>query len=372
MGSLSFKDAAERVLREEAGPLTAREIADLALSKGYIETSGATPDATIAAQIYVDIKKNTNTRFEKVSPGVFSLRKAVSGPSTEHLTFKTAALKILKEAGVALSATEIIEIALSRGYVKSVGKTPAATLASRLYTDIRDNEKSPFVKTKPGVFAVKRTADNPQSPALPKSSTKVKTSFPKTAVAKGPIPVEAKAPVAPKVPIKVERPIQRIISDYNRQFRHALLERIRKMDPFEFEHVVAHLLTKMGYENVKTTPSRGDKGIDIFADIVVGLSKVRTAIQVKRYAEGNNIQPASIRELRGSAEVDQRGLFITTSKFTKKAIEEASANNKVRIELVNGDELIALFSKHGVGVKVERVNVYNLDDSYFKSFEKGK
>ena len=52
---------------------------------------------------------------------------------------------------------------------------------------------------------------------------------------------------------------------------------------------------------------------------VGGLTNVKTVIQVKRYKKGNNISGKYITQLRGSAEVDQRGLIITTSDFTKDA-----------------------------------------------------
>jgi len=48
-GRLSFLDAAERVLREAAGPLHANEICDRALRQGLIETSGRPPHDSMAA-----------------------------------------------------------------------------------------------------------------------------------------------------------------------------------------------------------------------------------------------------------------------------------------------------------------------------------
>ena len=41
----------------------------------------------------------------------------------------------------------------------------------------------------------------------------------------------------------------------------------------------------MGYENVYVTAPSNDKGVDVVADIELGISKVREVIQVKRQTE---------------------------------------------------------------------------------------
>ena len=63
MKKLSFKEAAIKILNEADEPLSAKEITLIALEKGLIETSGATPEATMAAQLYTDIKKSNSTEF---------------------------------------------------------------------------------------------------------------------------------------------------------------------------------------------------------------------------------------------------------------------------------------------------------------------
>ena len=140
------------------------------------------------------------------------------------------------------------------------------------------------------------------------------------------------------------------------------------MDPFQFEHLVAELLRKIGYENVEVTKRSGDKGIDVKGNLTVGgLTNVKTVIQVKRYKKGNNISGKYITQLRGSAEVDQRGLIITTSEFTKDAINESKAINKMPVALVNGSKLIELLYKYKVGVKEEVVSVYSIDSELFEN-----
>jgi hypothetical protein len=74
---MDFKEAAVKILKRSGKPLSAKEITYYALQDGILETSGKTPEATMAARIYTDINKNGNqSRFVKVKRGVFSLRES--------------------------------------------------------------------------------------------------------------------------------------------------------------------------------------------------------------------------------------------------------------------------------------------------------
>ena len=72
---VSFKEAARIVLKSAEDPKTAKEITTIALEQGLIETDGRTPEATMAAQLYVDIKRNPQSIFQKVGKGLFLLKK---------------------------------------------------------------------------------------------------------------------------------------------------------------------------------------------------------------------------------------------------------------------------------------------------------
>lgn len=243
----------------------------------------------------------------------------------KKLSFKEAAIKILKDADEPLSAKEITEIALENELIDTSGITPDATMAAQLYTDINKNASSQFKKVGRGKFALKRQTESAKSPLL-------------------------------------------AIQNQNELVKQKLIEKIYEMDPFQFEYLIAELLRKIGYENVEVTKRSGDKGIDVTANLTVGgLTNVKTVIQAKRYKKGNNISGKHITQLRGSAEVDQRGLIITTSEFTKDAIDESKAKNKMPVALVNGEKLINLLFNYKVGVKEEIVPVYSIDSELFEN-----
>ncbi len=71
----SWKDAIRKVLSESERPLHYTEIAEKILSNGYYETDGATPAATVNAQLAVSIKHNSSkSPFIRVGKGIFTLK----------------------------------------------------------------------------------------------------------------------------------------------------------------------------------------------------------------------------------------------------------------------------------------------------------
>ncbi len=70
--------------------------------------------------------------------------------------FKSAAIKVLKEAGTPLHTKEITRIALEKGYLVTDGKTPEASMSAQLVTEVNAlGEGATFIKTAPATFALK-------------------------------------------------------------------------------------------------------------------------------------------------------------------------------------------------------------------------
>lgn len=78
----TFKEVAHQVLKTRNEPLTAKEIVDIALQEGILSTEGKTPDASMSAQLYVDINNNKKTKFKKVGKGLFTLKVQTDSPTT--------------------------------------------------------------------------------------------------------------------------------------------------------------------------------------------------------------------------------------------------------------------------------------------------
>lgn len=79
-------------------------------------------------------------------------------------TFKEIAYQILRECGKPLHSKEITKIALERGWLKTAGRTPEATMNAQLIVDINAKKgKSLFIKAGPSIFAI-----NPNTPVITK------------------------------------------------------------------------------------------------------------------------------------------------------------------------------------------------------------
>ena len=83
----SWKEAIKRILKESGSPLHYTEISEQILSRGYYETDGATPAATVNAQIASSIKHDGNkSPFMRVAKGIFTLKDSLSIPPTSTPT----------------------------------------------------------------------------------------------------------------------------------------------------------------------------------------------------------------------------------------------------------------------------------------------
>lgn len=86
---MSWREAIQKVLAEADGPLHYAEISEQILSRGYYKTDGATPSATVNAQISSSIKHDgEKSPFVRVGKGTFSLRARSAPPAPAKVPTK--------------------------------------------------------------------------------------------------------------------------------------------------------------------------------------------------------------------------------------------------------------------------------------------
>jgi len=146
-----------------------------------------------------------------------------------------------------------------------------------------------------------------------------------------------------------------------------LLEILINMNPFSFERLTQHLLREIGFSEVKVTKKSGDGGIDGFGRFKInGIVSFKVAFQCKRYK--GVVPTGDIRDFRGSLTTDvEKAIFITTGAFSTPAKEEAFAQGKVQIDLIDGEEFVNKLAEFGVGVK--EVKNYAIDEAYFSQID---
>lgn len=127
----------------------------------------------------------------------------------------------------------------------------------------------------------------------------------------------------------------------------SILARVLELDDKEFEILVGHLLTALGFEGSEVTGKTGDGGVDATGELNVdNLAKIKVFVQAKRYKRGARISANVVKALRSSIPSNGQGAFITTADFQRKAYNVALEANFPRIGLVNGRQLVDLLIEH--------------------------
>lgn len=335
-------DAAYLVLKDCGSPLHYREITQLILKTGEWPSSGKTPEATVSANLAMDIiEKGPASRFQRTGKGTFALRewglpeflvqskspkppvKEISldpppiappdppVPLAEPLySFTDAAELVLEKYSNKnpMHYREITDKIIALSLVKTEGKTPEATLFAMILTEINRHQKrgqSPrFIKYGKGFVGLRKW---------------------------------------------LGEGLAFQIQSHNTDVSRRLHARLYSMDPAEFEALIAQLLVALGFEDVILTTYSNDGGIDVRAVLVVGdVIRTRMAIQVKRWKR--NVQAPVVQQVRGSLGTHEQGLIITTSDFSSGAREEAERPNATPVALMNGKQLTSLLIENDIGV----------------------
>ncbi len=236
------------------------------------------------------------------------------------MTFLEAARIVLADAGAPLHFEEIAKRALEQGFIATTGATPEVTMGSRLYT-VTKQEGSDFERVGKGVFGL-----------------------------------------ASKKPGGIES----LVDEVNGQTRAQLHRLLAQVPPKRFEALIMDLLLEMGFDEktLAVTQYAKDGGIDVVGTYsAAGLAPVNAAVQVKRWKA--NVQSQVVTQLRGSLQVNQYGIVITTSDFTKSARLEAEASGKARVSLIDGGTLVELLIRYHVGVVEKPLVVTQLDEEWW-------
>lgn len=339
---MDVKTAAIQVLQQARTALHAKDIAEQIMAAGLWQSEGKTPDATVGARLYSDIKSNgEKSPFVKVGPQTFALRDSVEIPSGAEPvpafaedapkppsvnSFTDCAQKVLEEFGgkKPMHYKEITEKALQKGWLVTNGKTPEATMYAQVITEIKRQQKRGerprFVQHGRGYVGLSQW---------------------------------------------MGRGLAFQIEQHNHQVRKVLRERLLAMKPGEFEELISQLLAEMGFEMVEVTKLSGDGGIDVRGTLVVGdVVRIKMAVQVKKWKLKNNIQAPVVQQVRGSLGAHEQGLIITTSDFSPGAVKEAAQADKTPIALMNGEQLVMLLMEHGIGVHRSTSDLFEIDEEF--------
>ena len=148
-----------------------------------------------------------------------------------------------------------------------------------------------------------------------------------------------------------------------------IIDHLQKVDPSLFEKIVIEVLVKMGYggslrDAGKAIARSGDEGIDgIIKEDRLGLDIIY--VQAKRWT--TTVGRPEIQKFAGALQGQRarKGIFITTSNFSKDAINFTS-NIESKIILIDGDQLSDYMIDFNVGVTTtSKYELKKVDSDYF-------
>jgi restriction system protein len=161
------------------------------------------------------------------------------------------------------------------------------------------------------------------------------------------------------------------VEEANTAVAAEVLDRVRERGAAFLEHLVLDVLTAMGYGGARGsaehTGRSGDKGLDgVIRQDPLGLDRIY--VQAKCYAADRSVGRPEIQEFVGAlhgAQAD-RGVFITTSRFTPDASDYAE-RVAARLVLIDGHMLAELMVRLNIGVQDRETYVIKrIDEDFFE------
>lgn len=117
---------------------------------------------------------------------------------------------------------------------------------------------------------------------------------------------------------------------------------LQQMDPYDFEHFIADLWTRMGWET-EVSSAAMDEGVDVVARKTSPYDQT-TLIQAKRYGPNSTVGSPDIQQYASlSHQYDgvDKVVIVTTNQFTSQARDLA---DRLNVKLINGDDLTQLIA----------------------------
>ncbi len=161
------------------------------------------------------------------------------------------------------------------------------------------------------------------------------------------------------------------VDEANAAVAAEVLDRVRQREPAFLERLVLSVLTAMGYGGAAGAAEHlgraGDEGLDgVIRQDPLGLDRIY--VQAKRYGTDKAVGRPEIQEFVGALQGAQadRGIFITTSRFTPEAITYAD-RVAARVVLIDGLALSGLMVRHNIGVQDQQTYVIKrVDEDFFE------
>lgn len=147
-------------------------------------------------------------------------------------------------------------------------------------------------------------------------------------------------------------------------WKTSLLAVVGAMKPDAFERLSQRVLREAGFSKVEVRGKSGDGGIDGVGVLRMNLVSFQIYFQCKKWK--GSVGSKEIRDFRGALQGRaDKGLFITTGRFTSQASDEATRDGAIAIDLIDGDRLCDLLKENRLGVTTEMIERVQIDERWF-------
>jgi restriction system protein len=168
-----------------------------------------------------------------------------------------------------------------------------------------------------------------------------------------------------------EELLEKAYQKIRKSLAQELINKVIQLPPTFFEKLVVELLVKMGYGGSLTDAGKAigktnDEGIDgTIKEDKLGLDIIY--IQAKRWQPGSTVGRPEIQKFVGAlaGQGAKKGIFITTSSFSKEAWEY-QPKNETKIVLIDGEQLAQMMIDYDLGVyPTNKYEIKKVDHDYF-------
>lgn len=148
-------------------------------------------------------------------------------------------------------------------------------------------------------------------------------------------------------------------------WQNELLDIIRAIEAPAFERLARQLLLNLGFLHVEVVGKSGDGGIDLLGVVKINdVLTFRVLAQCKRYK--GTVAPKDIRDFRGAMQGrTDKGIYITSGRYSRDARKEASRDGVPEIDLVDGEGMANLLKRLQMGVETKLVEKVIIHKDFF-------
>ena len=167
--------------------------------------------------------------------------------------------------------------------------------------------------------------------------------------------------------------VAKIFTERESILANDLLNVLSNVKPADFERIIIDLVLALGYgknfeEMAKVLGKPNDQGLDgEISQDKLGFEKIY--LQAKRWNREKTVGAGEIRDFIGALTIKhaKKGIFITTAKFSREAIETTRKDSDHVIILIDGIELASSMIENMIGVReIQKYSLKEIDKDYFE------